>query len=101
MKFSTSLPSKSSKRMTQMTWLYALEASHDYDPGLNLEKIWAPLLAINFADHLINPPEKRLGILQRKIKRVPHRRAIVIPSSDKTGGLTAAIPSPLCGRISY
>ncbi|HEX4706547.1 MAG TPA: hypothetical protein VH229_02330, partial [Candidatus Udaeobacter sp.] len=82
---STSLPSKSSKRMTQMTWLYALEASHDYDPGLNLEKIWAPLLAINFAE----------------IKRVPHRRAIVIPSSDKTGGLTAAIPSPLCGRISY
>ncbi len=84
-----------------MTWLYALEASHDYDPGLNLEKIWAPLLAINFADHLINPPEKRLGILERKIKRVPHRRAIVIPSSDKTGGLTAAILSPLCGRISY
>ena len=84
MKFSTSLPSKSSKRMTQMTWLYALEASHDYDPGPNLEKIWATLLAINFADHLVNPPE--LGILERKIKRVPHRRAIVIPSSDKTGG---------------
>jgi hypothetical protein len=56
MKFSTSLPSKSSKRMTQMTWLYALEASHDHDPGPNLEKIWAPLLAINFADHQINPP---------------------------------------------
>src|SRR5436309_9116697 len=27
--------------------LYALEASHDYDPGPNLEKIRAPLLAIN------------------------------------------------------
>src|SRR5438552_8586364 len=30
--------------------LYALEASHDYDPGPNLEKIHAPLLAINSAD---------------------------------------------------
>src|SRR5437016_2714985 len=53
--------------------LYALEASHDYDPGPNLEKIHAPLLAINSADDLINPPE--LGILEREIKRVPHGRA--------------------------
>jgi homoserine O-acetyltransferase len=64
--------------------LYALEASHDYDPGPNLEKIEAPLLAINSADDLINPPE--LGILEREIKRVPHGRAIVIPLSDKTRG---------------
>jgi homoserine O-acetyltransferase len=64
--------------------LYALEASHDYDPGPNLEKIQAPLLAINFADDLINPPE--LGILEREIKRVPHGRVIVIPFSDKTRG---------------
>jgi homoserine O-acetyltransferase/O-succinyltransferase len=64
--------------------LYALEASHDYDPGPNLEKIQAPLLAINFADDLINPPE--LGILEREIKRVPQGRATVIPFSDKTRG---------------
>ena len=64
--------------------LYALEASHDYDPGPDLEKIQAPLLAINSADDLINPPE--LGILEREIKRVPHGRAIVIPLSDKTRG---------------
>src|SRR5438067_9863158 len=64
--------------------LYALEASHDYDPGPNLEKIQAQLLAINSADDLINPPE--LGILEREIKRVPHGRAIVIPLSDKTRG---------------
>jgi homoserine O-acetyltransferase len=64
--------------------LYALEASHDYDPGPNLEKIQAPLLAINSADDLINPPE--LGILEREIKRVPHGRALVIPLSDKTRG---------------
>jgi homoserine O-acetyltransferase len=64
--------------------LYAVEASRDYDPGPNLEKIRAPLLAINSADDLINPPE--LGILEREIKRVPKGRAIVIPSSDKTRG---------------
>jgi homoserine O-acetyltransferase/O-succinyltransferase len=64
--------------------LYALEASRDYDPGPNLEKIRAPLLAINSADDLINPPE--LGILEREVKRVPKGRAIVIPFSDKTRG---------------
>jgi homoserine O-acetyltransferase len=64
--------------------LYALEASHDYDPGPDLEKIHAPLLAINSADDLINPPE--LGILEREIKRVPHGRAVLIPLSDKTRG---------------
>ncbi len=64
--------------------LYALEASHDYDPGPNLEKIRAPLVAINSADDLINPPE--LGILEPEIKRVPHGRAVVIPFSDKTRG---------------
>jgi homoserine O-acetyltransferase/O-succinyltransferase len=64
--------------------LYALEASYDYDPGPNLEKIRARLLAINSADDLINPPE--LGILEREIKRVPHGRAMVIPMSDKTRG---------------
>lgn len=64
--------------------LYALEASHDYDPGPNLEKIRAPLLAINSADDLINPPE--LGILEREVKRVPRGRAVIIPMSDKTRG---------------
>src|SRR5256885_3038736 len=64
--------------------LYALEASHDYDPGPGLEKIRAPLLAINSADDLINPPE--LGILEREIKRVAKGRAVVLPLSEKTRG---------------
>jgi homoserine O-acetyltransferase len=64
--------------------LYAVEASHDYDPDPDLEKIRAPLLAVNSADDLINPPE--LGILEREIKRVPNGRAIVIPLSDQTRG---------------
>lgn len=64
--------------------LYALEASADYDPGPDLPKIRAPLLAINFADDLINPPE--LGILEGEIARVPKGRAIVVPMSEKTAG---------------
>jgi homoserine O-acetyltransferase/O-succinyltransferase len=64
--------------------LYAFRASEDYDPGPKLEQITAPLLAVNSADDLINPPE--LGILEREITRVPRGRAVVIPVSDKTAG---------------
>jgi homoserine O-acetyltransferase len=64
--------------------LYAVDASYDYDPGPALEKIEAPLLAINSADDLVNPPE--LQTLEREIRRVPHGRAILIPFSERTHG---------------
>ena len=64
--------------------LYAFDSSRDYDPGPKLEQITAPLLAVNSADDLINPPE--LGILEREIKRVPRGSAIVVPLSDQTAG---------------
>ena len=64
--------------------LYAVSASQDYDPGPALEKIEAPLIAVNSADDLINPPE--LKILEREIQRVPHGRAVVIPFSERTRG---------------
>jgi len=64
--------------------LYQVSASWDYDPSPALESIRAPLLAINSADDLINPPE--LGILEREIKRVKHGEAIVIPLSPQTRG---------------
>jgi homoserine O-acetyltransferase len=76
--------SRTMKGLDANNVLYALEASHDYDPAPGLEKIRAPLLAINFADDLINPPE--LGILEREIKRVAHGKALLIPQSDKTRG---------------
>jgi homoserine O-acetyltransferase len=64
--------------------LYQIEASRDYDPGPDLEKIRAPLFAVNSADDLVNPPE--LGILEREIKRVPKGRAVVVPMSRETRG---------------
>ena len=72
------------KTLDATNTLYAVESSWDYDPGPGLEKIRAPLLAINFADDLINPPE--LKILEKEIKRVPRGRAIVIPASEETIG---------------
>lgn len=64
--------------------LYQLEASRDYDPGPRLEQIRSPLLAINWADDLINPPE--LAILEREIQRVPQGRAILMPFTAETRG---------------
>jgi homoserine O-acetyltransferase/O-succinyltransferase len=64
--------------------LYQVSASFDYDPGPHLENIRAPLVAVNSADDLINPPE--LGILEREIKRVANGRAVVIAQSPATRG---------------
>lgn len=64
--------------------LYALEASRDYDPGPGLERIKAPLVAVNSADDIINPPE--LQILEREIKRVSRGRAVILPLSQRTTG---------------
>ena len=73
--------------------LYAIEASNDYDPGPSLEKIRAPLFAVNSADDLINPPE--LGILERETKRVPKGRAIMIPAGPQTQGHGTHSVAPL------
>ena len=64
--------------------LYAIEASADYDPGPALERIKAPLVAINFADDLINPPE--LGILEAETGRVPQGKAVLVPFGPATRG---------------
>jgi homoserine O-acetyltransferase/O-succinyltransferase len=72
------------KRTDANDLLYAVECSFDYDPGPGLGKIKAPLLAINFADDLINPPE--LGILEKEIGRVPKGRAVLMPLTAETVG---------------
>jgi len=64
--------------------LYAFNASRNYDPSPQLEKIIAPVMYINSADDFINPPE--LGIAEREIKRVKNARFVLIPISDETRG---------------
>ena len=64
--------------------LYAVEASRDYDPSPQLERITAPLLAINSADDFVNPPE--LGIVEGLMKRVKNGRFVLIPIGPETRG---------------
>jgi homoserine O-acetyltransferase/O-succinyltransferase len=64
--------------------LYQFNASRDYDPSPNLEKITAALLAINSADDVVNPPE--LGLMEKLVPRVKRGRYVLIPTSDQTRG---------------
>jgi homoserine O-acetyltransferase len=65
-------------------FLYAVNASRNYDPSPQLEKISAPVMFVNSADDFINPPE--LGIAEREIKRVKKGRFVLLPISDETHG---------------
>jgi homoserine O-acetyltransferase len=65
-------------------FLYAFEASRDYDPSADLEKITAPLLAINSADDVVNPPE--LGLMEKLMPRVKRGRFVLIPTGPETRG---------------
>jgi homoserine O-acetyltransferase len=64
--------------------IFYVNASRNYDPSPNLEKITAPVLWINSADDFTNPPE--LGIAETMVKHMPHARFILIPISDATRG---------------
>lgn len=64
--------------------LYQIDASRDYDPSAALDRITAPVLAINSADDFINPPE--LGLMERLIPRVNRARYVLIPTSERTRG---------------
>jgi homoserine O-acetyltransferase len=72
--------------------LYQFDASRDYDPSPNLKKIAAPLLAINSADDVVNPPE--LGLMEKLMPRVKHGKYILIPTGPETRGHgTHSIPA--------
>jgi homoserine O-acetyltransferase len=64
--------------------LFAVNASRNYDPAPQLEKITVPVMFVNSADDFINPPE--LGIAEREIKRVKKGRFVLIPISAQTHG---------------
>lgn len=65
--------------------LYAVDASWDYDPAPLLDRVRAPVLAINSADDVVNPPE--LGIVPALLARVPApTRFVLLPTSDRTRG---------------
>ena len=65
-------------------FLYQWDSSRDYNAAPLLERIRAPLLAINSADDERNPPE--LGIMERELSRVKNAKLYVIPASEDTRG---------------
>ena len=64
--------------------IYQYDASRDYNPASNLERIKARLLAINAADDERNPPQT--GHHGAEIKRVRQGRFILLPASEETSG---------------
>ena len=64
--------------------IYQWEASHDYNPAAELDRINATLLAINAADDERNPPET--GLTDAAIKRIRNARLYLIPASTETRG---------------
>lgn len=64
--------------------LYQVNASRNYDPSSQLEKIAAPVMWINSADDFINPPE--LGIAERASKRLKNGTFVQLPISEQTRG---------------
>ena len=59
-------------------------ASSDYDPCEDLEKIVAPLLAVNFADDLINA--SGFADLDATMQRVRRGSAVIIDAGARAGG---------------
>jgi homoserine O-acetyltransferase len=76
--------------------LYWFESSADYDPSADIEKIKAKVLAVNFGDDLLNPPE--LGVMETAMKRLKHGRFVLIPGSDKTRGHATLAVASVWGR---
>jgi homoserine O-acetyltransferase len=65
-------------------FIYQWESSRDYNPAPDLERITAPLLAINSADDERNPPET--GLLTRAMTHVRNGHLMLIPASAETRG---------------
>ena len=64
--------------------LYQVNASRNYDPSPQLEKITAAVMWINSADDFINPPE--LGIAEKESKRLKNGTVVLLPISEQTHG---------------
>jgi homoserine O-acetyltransferase len=64
--------------------LYQFDSSRDYDPSPHLERVQAPVLAINSADDEINPPE--LGLMEALMPRVGRGTYVLVPASEHTRG---------------
>ena len=76
-------------------YLATFESSWDYDPSGALDRITCPLLAINFADDLLNPAE--LGVTEVAMTHVKTGTSVLIPASPDTYG-HQTLTHPRCGH---
>jgi homoserine O-acetyltransferase len=80
------------ERMTQGAYkhadandrLYQYEASSDYNPAPDLEKIKAKLVLIVFEDDQVNSPQ--FAALDREMPRVKNGRYVIIPAGKQSNG---------------
>ena len=61
-------------------YLYDFESSADYNPARDVGRIKAPMLAINFADDMVNPAQ--FVVTEQTIARLKSARLIVLPGGD-------------------
>ena len=59
--------------------LYQFAGARHYDPSEKLEAITAPVMWVNSADDMINPPE--LGIAEREVSRLKRGRFVILPAT--------------------
>lgn len=64
--------------------MYRWDASRDFDPSADLEKIKAHVLVINSADDERNPLS--LGILEAAMPRIENGEVYIVPGSPETRG---------------
>jgi homoserine O-acetyltransferase len=64
--------------------LYRYDASSDYNPAPDLEKITARLLLIDFEDDQVNAPE--FSVLDREMPRVKNGRYVIVPFVKLSAG---------------
>jgi homoserine O-acetyltransferase len=65
-------------------YIYQWDASRDYNAEPNLDRIEAPVLAINSADDERNPPET--GLMRQALTHVKNGHLLLIPASAETRG---------------
>jgi homoserine O-acetyltransferase len=65
-------------------FLYAFNASRNYDPSAKLATITVPVMAVNSADDFINPPE--LNIMPKMIGKVLRGKFVLLPITEQTRG---------------
>ena len=64
--------------------IYALDASKGYNPWPKLGEVRAPVVAVNFADDFINPPD--LNVMPEALKKVKDGKYVLVPLGEDSNG---------------